>query len=104
MKKTIKFTCVVFLLLALSFVVFLKTKDHSPPPQTPTATPINTTSQPTTGSSTNSEQNNPATVTHTNTPKPKLIATSTTLRSNPNAPQIPYYLMSDANDPYYGSN
>ena len=104
MKKTIKFTCVVFLLLALSFVVFLKTKDHSPPPQTPTATPINTTSQPTTGSSTNSEQNNPATVTHTNTPKPKLIATSTTLRSNPNALQIPYYLMSDANDPYYGSN
>ena len=104
MKKTIKFTCVIFLFLVLSFVFFLKTKEHSPPPQTPTATPINTTPQPTTGNSTNSEQNNPATVTHTNTPKPKLIATSTTLRSNPNAPQIPYYLMSDANDPYYGSN
>ncbi len=104
MKKTIKFTCVIFLLLVLSFMVFLKTKEHSPPPQTPTATPIDTNPKPTTGNSTNSEQNNPTTVTHTNSPKPKLTTTSTTLRSSPNAPQIPYYLMSSANDPYYGSN
>lgn len=104
MKKNIKLFCFVFLLFTLSFAIFSQTKQNSPPPQQPTTTTVNIKPQPETSNSTNPEQNNPTTVTHTSITKPKLTTTSATLKNNPDAPQIPYYLMANVNDPYYSTN
>lgn len=99
--KNLKFLILVIPLLITTTLILIKTDHNNPPSSKPPTVQPQISYQ----TSSNPKSNNqPSREVSTPKQSSNRELVSPTLKENPNAPQIPYYLMATTNDTYLGAN